>query len=251
MRRPSINAGMVDANEFDLDDEGEGGGLMDDLLNEILMGSYEVEFPRSGRLGIKFLPNLAILDQGWEGDSSAIVESVNNVTAALNGEQIKPGHLLLSVNGMDTLSQGYEKTLALLRDASLAGPTTLKFHPMQCDAGELQKLQLSIKQKTLCRHNSMQVHSSPALHNRGRSYSWVSPPPRRSPLSKRGSAGSWTAEDFDASGNSRKLARTNTMRERSSTMHDMIRAVSPHMESPETVSHTIPKSTEIIQHRNI
>jgi hypothetical protein len=88
---------------------------MDDLLDEILLDSYEVAFPCKDmnqidsaegtdssaiptktrpkqKLGIKFLPNLAILDKGWAGDSSAIVESATSVGPnAINAGEIRPG----------------------------------------------------------------------------------------------------------------------------------------------------------------
>ena len=78
---------MVD---HELDFGLENSSLMDDLLDEILLDSYEVVFPCKDmnqidsaegtdssavptktrpkqKLGIKFLPNLAILDKGWAG----------------------------------------------------------------------------------------------------------------------------------------------------------------------------------------
>ena len=78
--------------------------------------------------------------------AAVVVISLDSITTSyISIPPTRTGHLLLSVNGQDTLSAGYERALSLLREAVTGmsehgNEVSLKFHPMQCKLEDLVRV---------------------------------------------------------------------------------------------------------------
>jgi hypothetical protein len=84
--------------------------------------TYSVTVESTGPLGLNLKTSHAA---GYGKSKSAAVENVSGATLVASRGSIKPGHLIISVNGENTADKDFDATLSTLKDASR--PITIEF----------------------------------------------------------------------------------------------------------------------------